>query len=240
MIQGIAVAGNAGGTGSSDGGPGETEPYSQTIRFEDGSCRGWTPEDRDGPSTEGLEAGASVTIRDDAGEEIGGGSVESSTSFPVDENGNRIDEDQGTATWRCEFFFSANLIVSEPPSVVFLQVAGLEPWAASFDPARNQFVAIVPGTPDGRTGGTAPPARRRPPAKHPTRHRRHAGHDTAATRFGAAVGATQRSRLRRRDRAAGRRGSADRTVVVTVQCSAGEQAPFLGGDRPSDDLADLP
>jgi hypothetical protein len=163
VIQGIAVAGNAGGTGSSDGGPGETEPYSQTIRFDDGSCRGWTPKDTSVPSTEGLEAGASVTIRNDTGEEIGSGRVESSTSFPVDENGNRIDEESGTATWRCEFLFSATIAVSELPPFVAIQVAGLEPWPAAFDPDRNQFVAIVPGAVEAPTGGTGPATTAPPP-----------------------------------------------------------------------------
>ena len=146
VIQGTAVAGNAGGQND------ETEPYSQTVRHGDRTCEGWAPENNE-PWTEGLAAGASVTILDESGAEIGSGIVESSAAYP-------LDGDDTGGQWTCEFAITAT--VSSTPETFTVQVAGLPPWPAGpdpDDPERFRVQVITPEyvpPPDG--GGSTTPS----------------------------------------------------------------------------------
>jgi hypothetical protein len=128
-INGTAVGGNSGGVGAD-----QTDSFSEAVRNEDGTCTGW-----DGPGgeawTSGLEVGAPVRILDGTtNQEIGTGSVVSSSFTDVDPS----DREQ----WNCNFTFSAT--VTGTPEVFQVAVAGLAPWVARPDPTKpGEFIASV-------------------------------------------------------------------------------------------------
>jgi hypothetical protein len=128
-INGTAVAGNNGGVGAD-----QTDSFSEAVRNEDGTCSGW-----DGPGgeawTSGLEVGAPVRILDGTtNQEIGTGSVVSSSFADVDPG----EREQ----WLCTFGFTAT--VTGAPVEFQVAVASLAPWVARADPTRpGEFVASV-------------------------------------------------------------------------------------------------
>jgi hypothetical protein len=128
-INGTAVAGNSGGVG-----PDQTDSFSEAVRNDDGTCSGWG-----GPGggawTDGLEVGAPVKILDrETDQEIGTGSVVSSSFIDVDPSGRE--------QWMCNFAFTAT--VTGEPAEFKVAVADLEPWVARPDPTKpGEFVASV-------------------------------------------------------------------------------------------------
>jgi hypothetical protein len=129
-VTGTAVAGNSGGVGRD-----QTQTLSETIRNDDGSCSGWEGPGDAGQWTQGLEVGAPVQIFDpDTDEQIGDGSVTSSSWADVDPSGNE--------QWNCTFVFDGT--VSRSTDSFKIKVADLQPWLAHPDSTKpGQFVASV-------------------------------------------------------------------------------------------------
>jgi hypothetical protein len=129
-VTGTAVAGNSGGVGRDS-----TQPLSESIRNDDGSCSGWEGSGDAGLWTQGLEDGAPVQILDtDTGEHIGDGSITSSSWADVDPT----DHEQ----WNCTFVFKGS--VSRAADAYKIKVADLQPWVARPDSTNpGQFVASV-------------------------------------------------------------------------------------------------
>lgn len=128
-VSGSASAGNSGGVGEEN-----TDSYSEVIRNDDGTCRGWAGRDVPEPWTDGLISGAPFVILARDGDEILGEGTLGTSSF---ENVG-VDRDQ----WVCDFPFSAT-IVGELDQFR-IKVADLDPWLARRDPTRpGRFIASV-------------------------------------------------------------------------------------------------
>jgi hypothetical protein len=126
-VVGAAVGGSAGATGSEN-----TDPFSEAVRNEDGTCSGW-----DGPGgtwTQGLESGAPVVfIARDSDAKIGTGAIGTSRS-----------EDVGTdrEQWNCIFPFEGE-IEGEPESFR-IKVADLPPWVVVRNPSdASQWIVSI-------------------------------------------------------------------------------------------------
>jgi hypothetical protein len=129
-VTGTAVAGNSGGVGKD-----QTQPVSETIRNDDGSCSGWEGPGDAGQWTQGLEVGAPVQILDpDTDEQIGDGSVTASSWADVDPTDNE--------QWNCTFVFEGT--ASRSADSFKIKIADLQPWVARPDSTNpGQFVASV-------------------------------------------------------------------------------------------------
>lgn len=121
-VVGAAVGGSAGATGADS-----TDPFSEAVRNEDGSCSGWA-----GPGgtwTQGLESGAPVVfLARDSDVAIGSGVI-----------GTSRWEDVGTdrEQWNCIFPFEGE--VEGDPESFRIQIAELRPWVVvrdASDPSR--------------------------------------------------------------------------------------------------------
>lgn len=116
-VVGAAVGGSAGATGA-----GSTDPFSEAVRNEDGTCSGW-----DGPGgtwTQGLESGAPVVfLARDQDVQIGAGTL-----------GTSRWEDVGTdrEQWNCVFPFEGE--IDGEPEAFRIAVADLPPWVVRPDP----------------------------------------------------------------------------------------------------------
>lgn len=129
-VVGAAVGGSAGATGSES-----TDPFSEAVRNEDGTCSGW-----DGPGgtwTQGLESGAPVVfIARDSDAQVGTGVV-----------GTSRWEDVGTdrEQWNCIFPFEGE-IEGEPESFR-IRVADLPPWVVVRNPVdASQWIVSIDTT----------------------------------------------------------------------------------------------
>ena len=129
-VVGAAVGGSAGATGADS-----TDPFSEAVRNEDGTCSGWG-----GPGgswTQGLESGAPVVfVARDSDAQIGTGVI-----------GTSRWEDVGTdrEQWNCIFPFEGE-IEGEPESFR-IRVAGLPPWVVARDPLdASQWIVSIDTT----------------------------------------------------------------------------------------------
>lgn len=129
-VVGTAVGGSAGATGAES-----TDPFSEAVRNEDGTCSGWG-----GPGgtwTQGLESGApAVFLARDSDTRIGTGQI--GTSHWEDVGSDREQ-------WNCVFPFEGE-IEGEPESFR-IQVADLPPWVVvrnAADP--SQWVVSIDTT----------------------------------------------------------------------------------------------
>jgi hypothetical protein len=110
-VVGAAVGGSAGATG-----PESTDPFSEAVRNEDGTCSGW--HGPGGTWTQGLESGAPlVFLARDSDAQIGAGVL-----------GTSRWEDVGTdrEQWNCIFPFEGE--VEGEPESFRIKVADLPPW----------------------------------------------------------------------------------------------------------------
>ena len=116
-VVGAAVGGSAGATGAES-----TDPFSEAVRNDDGTCSGW-----DGPGgawTQGLESGAPVVfLARDSDAQIGTGTLGASRWEDVG-----ADREQ----WNCVFPFEGT--VEGEPEAFRVQVADLAPWLVRRDP----------------------------------------------------------------------------------------------------------
>jgi hypothetical protein len=128
-VAGSAVAGNSGGVGERD-----TQPLSEVVRLDDGTCVGWAGPGT-GTWTQGLAAGARITVLDAKGTKIGTGKIGRPEAKNVAPSGN----DQ----WMCTFPFSAT--IRGPVSDSFqIKVGSLRTMTAHRDPDQpSLFVASV-------------------------------------------------------------------------------------------------
>ena len=116
-IVGAAVGGSAGATGAES-----TDPFSEAVRNDDGTCSGWA-----GPGgtwTQGLESGAPVRfLARDTDAEIGTGTL-----------GTSRWEDVGTdrEQWNCVFPFEGE--IEGAPESFRIAVGDLPPWVVHPDP----------------------------------------------------------------------------------------------------------
>lgn len=126
-VVGAAVGGSAGATGAES-----TDPFSEAVRNEDGSCSGW--DGPGGPWTQGLESGAPVVfVARDSDAQIGTGVI-----------GTSRWEDVGTdrEQWNCIFPFAGE-IEGEPESFR-IKVADLPPWSVARNPAdASQWIVSI-------------------------------------------------------------------------------------------------
>jgi hypothetical protein len=130
VVEGTAVAGNSGGEGKN-----ATQPLSESVRNQDGSCSGWEGPGDAGQWTQGLEVGAPVQLLDQqSGKPIGEGTITASSWADVDPDGN----DQ----WNCTFAFKATMTGAH--EAFKIKVADLQPWSARPDSATaGHYVASV-------------------------------------------------------------------------------------------------
>jgi hypothetical protein len=110
-VVGAAVGGSAGSVG-----PDSTDPFSEAVRNEDGTCSGWA-----GPGgawTQGLESGAPVVfLARDSDTQIGTGAIGTSRFEDVGS-----DREQ----WNCIFPFEGT--IEGTPESYRIKVADLPPW----------------------------------------------------------------------------------------------------------------
>ncbi len=126
---GVVVGGNSGGVGE-----GSTDSLSDTVRLDDGTCRGWTPGGQ-GQWTGDLRGGATIEVLDGRTKKVLG-KGELGVGEPADVNPN------GDEQWQCSLSFD---IPSVPVAKSYLvRVGGLDRWEAHPDPTKpNQFVVTV-------------------------------------------------------------------------------------------------
>ena len=128
-VSGSASAGNSGGVGEEN-----TDGYSEVIRNDDGTCRGWAGREVPEPWTDGLISGAPFVILARHDDEVLGEGTLGTSSF---ENVG-VDQDQ----WVCDFPFSAT--IRGEPDEFRIKVAELDPWVVRRDPTESgQFIASV-------------------------------------------------------------------------------------------------
>jgi hypothetical protein len=157
-ITGSAVAG-ASGPALPAGPPYTgTDPFSEVVRLNDGTCVGWSGSQ--GGSTAGLEVGARVIVLDvERDEEIGRGRIEGS---------RWADMSRGGRQWNCFFDFTAT--VTGSPAEFRIRVAALEPWLTRPDPADpDTFVASVSTNADIGLIPSCPPVPEEEPERPPRR-----------------------------------------------------------------------
>jgi hypothetical protein len=130
-VAGSAVAGNSGGIDEEG-----TDELSEVIRLADGTCVGWASGRAGiGTWTQGLAAGAKITVLDAKGATIGTGRIGRSEAKNVGPNSR--DE------WVCSFSFSATIRGPVPESFR-IRVAALPAMVARRDPDQpSLFVASV-------------------------------------------------------------------------------------------------
>lgn len=126
-VVGAAVGGSAG-----DVGPGSTDPFSEAVRNEDGTCSGWA-----GPGggwTQGLESGAPVVfLARDSDAQIGTGAVGTSRFEDVGS-----DREQ----WNCIFPFEGT--IEGTPESYRIKVADLPPWVVVPNPSDpSQWIVSI-------------------------------------------------------------------------------------------------
>jgi hypothetical protein len=110
-VVGVSVAGNGGGTSE-----GSTQTFSETVREDDGSCRGWS-----GPGgvwTSGVVEGAVVQVFDASGATLlGTGSLGAGRADEIGEN-----------QWQCEFSWEVTVT---PADAYTVSIAGLSAQPAA-------------------------------------------------------------------------------------------------------------
>lgn len=113
-VVGAAVGGSAGSVG-----PRDTDPFSEAVRNEDGTCSGWA-----GPGgawTQGLESGAPVVfLARDSDTQIGTGAIGTSRFEDVG---------SGREQWNCIFPFEGT--IEGTPESYRIKVADLPPWVVT-------------------------------------------------------------------------------------------------------------
>jgi hypothetical protein len=121
-VTGRAIAGAAGEVEAGE--PyARTDPFSEAVRLEDGTCVGWAGSR--GGSTVGLAVGAPVVVLGaEDNTELGAGTITASRWEDMSEGGNQ---------WNCSFDFSATL--DAPHAEFRVKVGPLAPWLARLDPA---------------------------------------------------------------------------------------------------------
>lgn len=125
-VVGTAVGGNAGSEGRD-----RTDPNSELVRNEDGSCSGW-----ENSGTAGLEDGAPVVFLDRGTKAPIGEGVVTSSAW------SDVDPDDERAQWNCTFRFEGEVVGN--PGEFYIVVADLPRWLARPDPtAPGSFVVSV-------------------------------------------------------------------------------------------------
>jgi hypothetical protein len=130
-VTGRAIAGAAGEVESGE--PyAATDPFSEAVRLDDGTCVGWAGSR--GGSTVGLAVGAPVIVLGaEDNTELGSGSVTASRWEDMSDGGGQ---------WNCSFEFRATL--DAPHAEFRIKVGPLAPWLARLDPtAPGTYTASV-------------------------------------------------------------------------------------------------
>jgi hypothetical protein len=151
-VTGVAVAGNAGGEEIRDDVLGNaTDSYSETVRFDDGTCTGWPGRTGVTPWTEGLVEGAAVRIVAVGSDQVLGRGTLGRPQV------QHVDGGPDGGQWMCSFPFTAT-VEGPVPERFRIRVDGADDMEARRDPTRaGAFVASVSTVASARVGACLDP-----------------------------------------------------------------------------------